>query len=109
MVWCAGRPPAMDSKTMVDVRWTELEPAALQVLLDGHMAEAARLIAQAIGESAGWHHLGQAGSHGLPARLLDTASALLTLPYDDLPYPAEVRRLVGAHLALGVLLGERPE
>jgi hypothetical protein len=73
------------------------------------MAEAARLIAQAVGESAGWHHLGQAGSHGLPPTLLDTASSLLRLPYDDLPYPAEGRRLVGAHLALGVLLRERPE
>lgn len=40
---------------------------------------------------------------------MDTASSLLTRPYDDLPYSAEVRRLVGAHLALGVLPGERPE
>jgi hypothetical protein len=68
---------------MVDVRRSELEPAALQALLEGHMAEAARLIAQATGQSAGWHHLGQAGSHGLPPRLMDTASSLLTLLYAD--------------------------
>jgi len=94
---------------MVDARQTEIERVALQALLQGHMSEAARLIAQVKGGFPGLHHLGETSSQGLPPRLVDNASYLLTLPYNDLPYPAELRRLVGAHLSLGVLLWERPE
>jgi len=94
---------------MADDRLTMLEQAALQALLQGDAASAAHLLTQADGQSPGFHQLGHAGPHGIPSSLVDTASYLLTLPYEDLPYPAERRRLVGAQLALGVLLWERPE
>jgi len=97
---------------MIDVRPTEFEHAAVQALLQGDLADAARLIARLKGEKGalpGSPHLGHAGFQGLPPPLVDNASYLLALPYDDLLYAAEVRRLVGPQLALGVLLWERPE
>lgn len=94
---------------MIDARQTEIEQAALQALAQDQMAEVMCLIAQITGESPGLPHGDQIASQGLPPSLVANASFLLTLSYDDLPYPAEVRRLVGAQLALGVLLWERPE
>jgi hypothetical protein len=94
---------------MGDARQTELEQPALQALLQGHVTDAVGLIAQAERHSPGLDHPDQTASQGTPPSLVDTASYLLTLPYDDLPYPAELRRLVGAQLSLGVLLWERPE
>jgi hypothetical protein len=97
---------------MIDVRQTEFEQAALQALLQGDIADAARLIAQSKGEPgevSGSPRPGSMGFPGLSPILVENAGYLLTLPYDDLLYAAEVRRLVGAQLALGVLLWERPE
>jgi hypothetical protein len=97
---------------MIDVRQTEFEQAALQALLQGNVTDAARLVVQSNGqpgEGPDAQHPGRVGFPGLSPMLVDNAGYLLTLSYDDLSYAAEVRRLVGAQLALGVLLWERPE
>jgi hypothetical protein len=94
---------------MLDVRQTEFEQAALQALLHGDVADAAHLISQAQGEVRVASQPGQMEFRGPTPNLVDNASYLLSLSYDDLPYAADVRRLVGAQLALGVLLWERPE
>jgi hypothetical protein len=94
---------------MVDATQSAIEQAALQALVHGRLADAVHLIAQSDGESPGSPRLGRTGSLGLPPNLVDTASYLLTLPYADLPYPGELRQLVRAQLALGVLLWERPD
>jgi len=94
---------------MGDMRDADFEQPALQALLQGHVTEAVRLIAHIESPSPGVDRPGQAASQGIPPSLVDAASYLLTLLYDDLPYPAELRRLVGAQLSLGVLLWERPD
>jgi hypothetical protein len=94
---------------MIDVRQTEFEQVALQALLHGDIADAALLIVQTRGAWPDSPQSGQAGFQRPTPSLMENASHLLTLPYDDLPYAAEVRRLAGAQLALGVLLWERPE
>lgn len=94
---------------MGDVTGIDFEQPALQALLQGHVTDAVRLISQIERPSAGLDHLGQVSSQGISPSLIDTASYLLTLAYDDLPYPADLRRLVGAQLSLGVLLWERPD
>lgn len=81
----------------------EMETDALQSLWRGDVRKAWARIAKYQSEQSlpdpKW-------SRPIPQMLQDEAAHFLCMPYDDLPLNQAQRKMIGAHLALAVMLGE---
>src|SRR5262249_11232408 len=85
--------------------WAVMEADVLALLLRGDVQLAARRIAEHEAHQVFSSGPGIDWSLGMPTAYLEQATYLINHSYEDLPLEENRRRVVGAHLALCVLLG----
>jgi hypothetical protein len=81
---------------------------ALAALLAGSVTDAGRIVAGFEAKQTSPRGIGMDWRGGMPSHDIVRAEYLLRDSYDDLPFTNEIRRAIGAELALVQLLGQKP-